>query len=94
MKEQQMPTCVGPLLIAVICAALTVLCLWIARAVLSLPGATPIAFACVSGALFWSAALTVAALHWLEHRGRTIEQKRAAARAALRARLLGRATPA
>lgn len=82
----------APLVSALLCAALAVPCLWIAAALSALPGATPLVFACLSGALFWASGLAAAALRWMERREEARERERAAARSALRARLLGRAS--
>lgn len=90
MRAHDTPNCAAPLALGLVCAGLTVLCLWMAHALLALPGATPLAFACASGALFWASGLAVAAIRWMDLREEERERKRASARSALRARFLGR----
>ena len=73
-----------PHALGVISGGLAVLCLWIAVALLSVPGAGLVAFAAASGALFWSCGFALAAFLWLDQKD---EDEFARKREELRAQL-------
>lgn len=75
-----------PHALGTICGALAILCLWIAVALLSVPGAGLVAFAAASGALFWGCGFALAAFLWLDQKD---EEEFARKREELRAQLRG-----
>lgn len=75
-----------PHMLGLISGGLAVLCLWIAVALLSVPGAGLVAFSAASGALFWGCGFALAAFLWLDQRD---EDEFARKREELRAQLRG-----
>lgn len=80
-----------PHMLGVISGGLAVLCLWIAAALLKVPGAGLVAFAAASGALFWGAGVGVALMLWVDRKDREDFDRK---KAELRARLKGAGTAA
>lgn len=59
-----------PHMLGLISGGMAVLCLWIAAALLKVPGAGLVAFAAASGALFWGAGVALAVIIWVEEQDR------------------------
>lgn len=74
----------APHALGVISGGMAVLCLWITAALCKIEGAGLVAFATLSGAVFWFAGAALAVLVWLDREDRAeCERKKAELRAQL-----------
>lgn len=79
-----------PIALGVVSGCVAALCLWVGAALMRVDGAGVVAFACVSGALFWCSGAAAAVMLWIAARNSEEEEaKNAARREAIRTWLRG-----
>lgn len=76
----------APVALGVFSGGVAVLCLWVGATLLAVPRAGLVAFACISGSLFWASGVGAALMFWLDQRDR---EEFAARREELRRQLKG-----